>query len=281
MSDDEITSQYPTPVLVVRIIDSIAFFFLSVAVSLMLYRKQFSLRGNHVHLVFCLFFTLWVLFLIYVIGDFHSSTFFCWFFSVSSQLLLNASFLWELCIAISLFRVSVLSLPAPSPFSLLLHHWIVWSASLFFTSLPATTGDLGPPECWINESTASGRVWSLLALHLPLLCYLFVILVLYAVAIFRLRTVKRIEAHPTTGRVVSSMHHKKIIYFMALYPVVFFCCWIPAIAYRFQILSTRHHNVPFGIVANVGAVLHPILSVLIYTWPTLVVLYHKIRNFCL
>src|SRR3989338_6577291 len=98
-------------------------------------------------------------------------------FAVFGQFFNSAIFLWEVCIAVNLFRMIVLRI-IPDYKDLLLSHWFVWWFSVFFTALPLTTNDLGPPACWIKD-TPSGRVWRFVALYGPLLAYMTIILILY------------------------------------------------------------------------------------------------------
>ena len=260
-----------------KVFDPIGLVTVSAAVAAMVYRKQYS-AGHH-QLLFSLFCSWLVLLVFSILSDFILADVVCYMFAGVGQLLNSAVFLWEVSISVNLLRVIVLG-HRISRGNMLVNHWLVWSASLFFTALPMTTSDLGPPSCWIND-TSTGSVWRILTFYAPLLAYFVVILLCYtAIGISLCRRRFDVTPHAFSSSGSPKMLSKKSVAYLMLYPLVFMACWFPGVIHRYYQIDTGNDNFGLAVAHAVGQSLHPILSVVVYSWPSIITLAQQLKHRC-
>lgn len=183
----------------------------------------------------------------------------CYIFGPINQLTRCVIFAYELTISLFLYRIVVLN-DTDTLQLLPVTHWLLWSWSALLTALPATTSDYWPPDCYLNSATETGRVWMLVTILIPLIIYMLVILILLSIVSYTLLS-KQEERLETRRRSVMMLMR---------IPVIFIVCWIPYMIYRFQVLVQDDNDFALEIAGAVGTGLHPILTVLSFSWTPLV-----------
>ena len=172
--------------------------------------------------------------------------------------------MWIVSISINLYRMIVL-LVRNTYSELKIHHWFVWSASLFLSFLPMTTGSYGPAGqwCWISAATKFGVVWRYTTLYGPLIFFFTLIIVIY-IFIGRALYRDRLTTNPT-GRQSSK---KKVIFKLILYPVVMIICYTPALINRWdQLAHGLQINWHMTLAHIIARAIYPVLCAVIYLAP--------------
>ena len=241
---------------------------LSLAVALMVYRKQY--KTSHHILVLSLFCTYWVnmlwcsvaiFFLVY--DPANNSA--CVAFGLAWQFFPLVIFFYEATICLNLFRMIVL-LSRHTIEDLKISNWLNWSAALLLTALPMTTGDFGKPVCWIN-ATSSGNIWRIVTFTTPLIISLSMVTVLYLYIVKTMCSVRFSSIEP--GQATRSLHRSAIMFSFA-YPFLFLICWVPVAVDIFYTYAHDTEEPTVAIVMIITQNLHPTFSVCAYLFPSII-----------
>lgn len=230
-------------------------------VIILIYQRQLVIRSSGMQLILCLFccFVVYSLNRVIRYALDPLPLWYCYTFGCVNQLTRCVLFAYELAIAYFLYRIVVLG-DTNTLQILPITHWMIWSWSLLLTALPATTFDYWPPDCYLNSATRTGQIWMLITILIPLMCYMLAILVWLSLVSYTLWSQR--TTHP---------HQKgKSIMMLLRIPVIFVICWIPYLIYRFQILAQDDNNFALEMAGAVGTNLHPILTVVSFSWSPLI-----------
>jgi hypothetical protein len=252
--------------------NSIAIGFLLVGILLMAVRRQW--RSPHHHLVFVLFLTLFFRWTLDLVLQFTHAAVWCWLVAFVVRGLKLAGCFWEVSISFNLFRMVVM-LQRHTQNDLKYYHWLNWSAALFFCSLPMTTDDLArPPVCWILTSP-TGIIWHVLTYDATIGFCILMILVVYILVLRALVRQRLLSGD-------ESVWQQKGVRFSILYPIIFVVCWIPTMIYDITLLVDPNSPAIWTLLETgiYFEVAHSVLSVIVYSWPTMLMGYHRLSSRC-
>jgi len=255
------------------ITNSLAIGFLMVGIVMMLIKREW--RTSHHHLVLVLFVTLFFRWSFDIVLQFTTLPAWCWLVSFVVRGLKLAACFWEVSISINIFRMVVV-LKRNTQKDLKYYHWLNWSAMLFFSSLPMTTGDLArPPVCWILTHR-TGIIWHVITYDMTIGFSIGMIVVLYILVLRELFQQRLRSANESSWQ-------QKGVRFSILYPVIFAICWIPTVVYDITLLIDPLNPASWTllVISIYFEVAHSVLSVIIYSWPTLRRAYNGLQiRFC-
>src|SRR3989338_6754645 len=251
---------------------AIGFVFSVLGLGLIVYQNRRSLHGSSgLQLIFGLF-------LCFVIACLNRTVWFslqlsntlpglyCYFYGPLFQLVGIASFLYESAISIFLYRIIFFEDNA-TPRWMGITHWLSWSLSLLLTSLPATTSDYHPPDCYISFSP-TGSIWRLVTYLALLLIIMVLISILISLVSYRL------------FRKQEQARSSRWVIMILRIPIIFIICWLPNVIFWLHEFSDSTILQSFGwnLARSASFELHPIFTVLSFSWSSIVKLGRYLLN---